>query len=91
MKNLDEMIAFPYGLSNFRDIVREGYYFVDKTYYLELLEKFRDKLISFLRPRRIGKSLFVSILEYYYGKEHQDKFQELFGQYYIGQTHPLAN
>ncbi|NJO00950.1 MAG: AAA family ATPase, partial [Bacteroidia bacterium] len=63
-----------------------------KTQFIELLERWGDDLISFLRPRRIGKSLFVSILEYYYGKEHQDKFQELFGQYYIGQNPtPLAN
>ena len=85
-------MKLPYGISNFAMLVRNQYYFVDKTYYLKYLENADEKYIFFLRPRRFGKSLFVSLLEYYYGKHHQSSFQELFGQYYIGQhPTPLAN
>ncbi|NJL13199.1 MAG: AAA family ATPase, partial [Microscillaceae bacterium] len=67
-------------------------YYVDKTLYIEQLEVWGEDFVSFLRPRRMGKSLFVSLLEYYYGKEHKDKFAALFGNYYIGQRPtPLAN
>ncbi|MCC5944650.1 MAG: AAA family ATPase [Bernardetiaceae bacterium] len=89
---MKKQIKFPYGISNFASIAEEGYYFVDKTPYIEQLENWGDKYFSFLRPRRMGKSLFVSVLEYYYGKEHKDKFNSLFGKYYIGKNPtPLAN
>jgi hypothetical protein len=45
-----------------------------------------EPYIFFLRPRRFGKSLFVSMLSYYYGMEHKDKFTTLFGKYYIGKN-----
>ena len=67
-------MKLPYGISNFAMLVRNQYYFVDKTYYLEYLENADEKYIFFLRPRRFGKSLFVSLLEYYYGRHHQDSF-----------------
>ncbi|MCK6606670.1 MAG: AAA family ATPase, partial [Ignavibacteriaceae bacterium] len=53
-----------------------------------------DKYVFFLRPRRFGKSLFLSLLEHYYGVQHSDKFDKLFGNYYIGNngnTTPLKN
>ena len=85
-RDYHNMITFPYGLSNFKKIVDDGDYYVDKTQYIELMELWGDDLISFLRPRRIGKSLFVSILEYYYDIRHKDKFEHLFGKYYIGKN-----
>ena len=80
-------IRFPYGVSNFKTLVSEGYYYIDRTDYLEKLEKTDSPYQFFLRPRRFGKSLVVSIMEHYYGKQHRDDFQSLFGKYYIGQ-HP---
>ncbi|MDW8297678.1 MAG: AAA family ATPase, partial [Raineya sp.] len=66
--------------------------YVDKTSYLELLEKRKEKFVSYLRPRRFGKSLFVSLLEHYYDINRKADFQKLFGKYYIGQNPtPLAN
>ncbi len=85
-------IRFPYGISNIEQLITQGYYFVDKTAFIEKLEERSEKFISFLRPRRIGKSLFVSILEYYYGKEYQPKFEQIFGKLYIGKNPtPLRN
>ena len=85
------MIKFPYGVSNAEAVVTEGYSFIDKTPFIELLEN-EEKLVSFLRPRRIGKSFFISILEYYYDIRQKPKFEKIFGKTYIGQNPtPLAS
>lgn len=76
----------PYGVSNFEAIINEDYYYVDKTKYIRLLESLNERHIFFLRPRKFGKSLFISLLQYYYGIEHRDKFNRLFGNYYIGKN-----
>jgi hypothetical protein len=78
-------VKFPYGISNFEKVIEQDYLFVDKTHFIELLEK--ESYSIFLRPRRMGKSLFVSILEYYYDILEKDKFEKLFSRFYIGQ-HP---
>ena len=60
--------------------------------YLEKMERKHSQYHFFLRPRRFGKSLAVSVMEYYYGIEHKADFDLLFGKYYIGQNPtPLAN
>ena len=76
----------PYGISNFEALQNDNYYFVDKTRYIQTLEEGNEKYIFFLRPRKFGKSLFVSLLQYYYGIEHKDSFDKLFGEYYIGRN-----
>jgi hypothetical protein len=78
---------FPYGVSDFDKLVSEERVYVDRTRFLEHLEQIDTSYHSFLRPRRFGKSLAISIMEHYYGKVHKDSFERLFGQYYIGQ-HP---
>ena len=84
-------VKYPYGISNFEQLVRDNYVFVDKTKYIELLES-DERFSIFLRPRRMGKSLFISILEYYYDILEADKFDKLFSKYYIGQHKtPLAS
>jgi hypothetical protein len=82
-----QRIRLPYGISNFQILVRDGYHFIDKTNYIEQLEENPERYIFFLRPRRFGKSLFVSQLRYYYGLEYKDQFDTIFGHYYIGK-HP---
>lgn len=80
--------------SNFATIIEDGGYYVDKTHFIQTLEDFNHKVLFFLRPRRFGKSLFLSMLEYYYGIEHKAKFDALLGSYYIGQKEnvtPLRN
>ncbi len=79
-------VFFPYGISNFEKLSTQNYVFVDKTRYIEKLEKQQESYLSFLRPRRFGKSLFISILEYYYDIHQKHKFEKLFGKYYIGQN-----
>ena len=80
-------MKLPYGISNFARLIEDGYHYVDKTRYIEHLENEPAPYLFFLRPRRFGKSLFVSMLSYYYGLEHRERFDSLFGQFYIG-THP---
>ena len=80
------MIRLPYGISNFQTLVREGYHFVDRTPFIRKLEGLNERYLFFLRPRRFGKSLFVSMLHYYYGIEYAPEFAELFGQFAIGQA-----
>ncbi len=76
----------PYGISNYESLITDNYYFVDKTKYIEILEEVPEKSIFFLRPRKFGKSLFVSMLQYYYGVEYKNKFDSLFGEFYIGKN-----
>ena len=88
MKN---QIKFPYGVSNAEVVTTEGYTFIDKTPFVELLEN-NERFASFLRPRRIGKSFFISILEYYYDLRQKHKFEKIFSKTYIGQNPtPLAS
>ena len=55
----------PYGLANYERLVRKNRYYVDKTMYLPAVEDAGDYLF-FIRPRRFGKSLFLSMMEAYY-------------------------
>jgi hypothetical protein len=86
----NKKIKLPYGVSNFNILTRDGYYYIDKTRYIEQLEENPERYIFFLRPRRFGKSLLVSQLRHYYGLEHKDQFENLFGNYYIGKN-PTPN
>lgn len=54
----------PYAVMNYRTLVSEDFFFVDHTRYLRELEKYQTPV--FLRPKRFGKSLWVSLLEHYY-------------------------
>ncbi|MDR1021784.1 MAG: AAA family ATPase, partial [Prevotellaceae bacterium] len=75
----------PYGNSNFEDIRTDGYAYVDKTRFIELLESESNKNLFFTRPRKFGKSLFFSMRSHYYDINQADKFEQLFGDLYIGQ------
>ncbi|KEI80079.1 hypothetical protein EXM30_09285 [Clostridium botulinum] len=77
------MKRIPYGISNFEVLREKNYLYVDKTSYIELLDRYAPYNF-FIRPRRFGKSLFISMLENYYDINKKDKFQELFGDLYIG-------
>ena len=83
------MKRIPYGISNFEVLREEEYLYVDKTSYIELLDRYAPYNF-FIRPRRFGKSLFISMLENYYDINKKDKFEELFGDLYIGKN-PTKN
>ena len=79
----------PYGVMNWEEVVRECY-LVDNTAYIRALEDVKTPV--FLRPKRFGKSLWCSMLGYYYDVNFKDRFGELFGRTDIGRDPtPLAN
>lgn len=78
------MIKFPYGVSDFHRIRTDGYLYVDRSTFIPLLEDAGRQLI-FLRPRRFGKSLLLSMLANYYDVRTADDFTLLFGDLAIGQ------
>lgn len=75
----------PYGMQNFEDVIKEDSYYVDKTPFIEQIEE-SNKYFFFIRPRRFGKTLTLSMLENYYDINKKDKFEEIFGKLYIGQN-----
>ena len=79
------MKKIPYGIMNFKILIEENYYYVDKTMYLEKLEKMPDALIN-LRPGRFGKSLFESMMFYYYDLNSADLYENLFKGTYVYQN-----
>ena len=82
----------PYGISDYERIVKDNYYYVDKTKYIEKLEDLPQPYITFLRPRKFGKTLFTSTLENYYDIKKKDKFEQLYKETYIGKhPTPLKN
>ena len=83
---MEKYKLLPYGISNYAQIKREGLFMVDKTKYLELMEK-AGHFLFLIRPRRFGKSLFLSMMESYYDIEAKDSFDHLFGDTYAG-SHP---
>ena len=66
-----------YGVTDFALMRAGNAYFVDRTDLIRELEKTRYTV--FLRPRRFGKSLLVSILQCYYDVDYAHRFDELFG------------
>ena len=86
---MEKAKRIPYGVSNFVDIVERNQYYVDKTMYIPKLEDEADALF-FIRPRRFGKSLFINMLRAYYDINMKGRFEELFGNLWIG-SHPTED
>ena len=78
----------PYGVSDFATVMSQNLYYVDKTMFLPELEK-QPRNLFFVRPRRFGKSLFLSMLYSYYDCNQNENFEKLFGNLWIGQ-HPTS-
>ncbi|AZO93467.1 AAA family ATPase [Halocella sp. SP3-1] len=79
-------MKIPYGISDFKSLRKESYLYVDKTDYISSLEEIGSKYLFFIRPRRFGKSLFLSTLINYYDLNNKEEFDELFGELYIGEN-----
>ena len=76
----------PYGVADFATVIEQNLYYVDKTMFIPELEK-QPRNLFFIRPRRFGKSIFLSMLYSYYDCTQSHKFQSLFGNLWVGQ-HP---
>jgi hypothetical protein len=85
-ENIKRSITFEYGNPDFYTISRPGVFHVDRTDYITHLET-SGKILTFLRPRRFGKSVIVHMLGYYYDVLQKDNFNEIFGHLKIG-TNP---
>lgn len=84
-------MKFPYGVCDFNKIITEKLFYCDRTDYIARIED-RGYFLLFLRPRRFGKSLLLSMLENYYDVARKDRFEEIFGHLLIGRNPtPLHN
>jgi hypothetical protein len=61
---MEEYKNLPYGIADFKKLIQRGYYYVDKTPFIKTMQA--TPYLFLLRPRRFGKSLFLSMLRYYY-------------------------
>ena len=75
----------PYGISDYAEIAKNNFYYVDKTRFIETVED-SPRFLFLIRPRRFGKSLWLNTMKAYYDVNTADQFQEYFGQTYIGQN-----
>jgi hypothetical protein len=81
-----------YAQADFQTLIKDKNLYIDRTDYIRAIENHSNRNLLFVRPRRFGKSLWISILQYYYGLEYKDKFDTLFGHLAIGQNPtPLRN
>ena len=88
---MDGIRQIPYGVSDFVSIREDNLYYIDKTMYLAELES-QPRTLIFIRPRRFGKSLFISMMQAYYDKAMAGQFDELFGDLWVGKhPTPLRN
>lgn len=74
---MSQVKGIPYGISDFNRIRNGNFYFVDKTMYLPLIEK-KPSYLFLIRPRRFGKSVFLSMMRTYYDILRQDDFDAYF-------------
>ena len=68
----------PYGSANFNSFNEDKVAFVDKTNFIEVIDKLDTKYPILLRPRRFGKTTFVQMLDYFYDISKKDQYDEVF-------------
>ena len=68
----------PVGIEDFKELVQNEYYFVDKTRFLKELLDSKGKITLITRPRRFGKTLALSMLQYFFTMEHAEENRNLF-------------
>ena len=76
------MKSIPYGMSEFASIQKNNMFYVDKTKFIPVLES-ASRYVFFIRPRRFGKSLWLSTLQYYYDINDKDQFETIFKDTWI--------
>jgi len=78
----------PYGISDYAEIAKSNFYYVDKTYFIETVEQ-ASRFLFLIRPRRFGKSLWLNTMMAYYDVNEATNFEANFGETYIGK-HPTV-
>ena len=69
----------PIGIDDFDNLIRENYYFADKSLFIKAIMEAEDaKIILLPRPRRFGKSLNMSMMKYFLTNKNAEKNRELF-------------
>ena len=68
----------PIGISNFKEIIEDGYYYFDKTEFIGNLFEEVSKIKLFTRPRRFGKTLNMSMIKYFFDIENKNENKKLF-------------
>ena len=74
------------GIEDFKEIIYENCYYIDKTMYIEDLIKDKSKIKLFTRPRRFGKTLNMLTLKYFFDIENKEENRKLFKNLYIERT-----
>ena len=74
------------GLSDFKELIEEDFYYFDKTNFIEEVIKDGAKVKVFTRPRRFGKTLNMSMLKYFFDIEKREENRKLFKDLYIEKT-----
>lgn len=75
----------PLGVSDYKEMIEEGYYYVDKTLFIQELLEGHAKVALLLRPRRFGKTLNISMLRYFFERSDKDQ-SHLFSKFNIWQN-----
>ena len=73
-----EKKAIPVGIENFEDIIKDNYYYVDKSILIEDILVNRAAVTLFTRPRRFGKTLNMSMIKYFFDVRNKDENRKLF-------------
>jgi hypothetical protein len=81
----ESKLIFKYGNSDFAQVCKPGVFHVDRTNYIPLLEQ-SGEVLTLLRPRLFGKTMLVSMIDYYYNVLYKNRFNELFGHLRIGKS-----
>ena len=68
----------PIGVSDFKEVVENDYYYIDKTKLIEDILYYRAKVNLFTRPRRFGKTLNMTMMKYFFDVENKEKNRKLF-------------
>ena len=88
-KYMNKIKKIPYGMTDLETIIREGYYYVDKTSFIPKLED-EGRYIIFLRPRRYGKSMTIAMLEYYDGLQYAERLKAFSAIYILVRILPRS-
>lgn len=83
---MEDVKLIPYGVSDFKQVRKENLYYSDKTMFLERMER-AGHFLFLTRPRRFGKSIYLSMMRAYYDINERDNFDNLFSGLYV-HDHP---